>query len=99
MCRSVESESETCRGNALAVVDPVLRARMLGDAIPAESFAAGANAIGNVPQISNYNMPLNRERGWPRRFLSGEDWCHSDIKNVAFKYVRHVFKKIKERSQ
>lgn len=39
--------------NALNVVDYQLRAKMLGDAIPAESFAAGANETGGL--AGNYN--------------------------------------------
>ncbi len=70
-------------------VDDILRARMLGDAIPAESFATGANALHDRARIVNYNMATYRQNGSPR--LSSARWKHSDIKNVAFYYVYSVF--------
>ena len=79
-----------------ARIDHVLRARMLGDAIPAESFAAGANALNSRALIENYDMAANRKNGSPRIFKRG--WLHSDIKNVAFYYVYSVFEEfLKER--
>lgn len=69
----------------------ILRTRMFGDAIPAESFAAGANPIGIDPG-GNFDMEANRKNGKPRPF--NEDWKHSDIKNVAFLHVYSVFEHI-----
>ena len=40
-----------------------LRAKMLGDAIPAESFAAGANETAGVKD--NHNMQTGTPNGWP----------------------------------
>ena len=68
--------------------DDVLRARMLGDAIPAESFATGANAL-EVASILNYDMAANRKNGNPRMIKTG--WRHSDIKDVAFYHVYSIF--------
>ena len=73
--------------NLFEVVDVAyrdgLRAKFLGDAIPATSFAAGANRIRNGVVEGNVNF-ANCEAGeWPRN--EGE-WRHSDIKNVAFRF-------------
>ena len=76
--------------NVLNVVDYQLRAKMLGDAIPAESFAAGANETGGVS--GNYNYQGQTPNGWPR---TNGDWRHSDLKNVAYFYVWKLFEKIR----
>jgi len=76
--------------NALCIVDEELRAKMLGDAIPAESFAAGANVISGVE--GNYNMGNLMAERWP---ANRDGWFHSDLKNVAFWYTYKLFEKIK----
>ena len=76
--------------------DNVLRARMLGDAIPAESFATGANPLNERAKIANYDMSAHWQNGSPRLF--NNDWKHSDIKNVAFYHVYSIFKCIIEES-
>ena len=79
--------------NELNFVDANLRAKMLGDAIPAESFAAGANETGGVE--NNYNMQIDTPNGWPRKNDSEEpQWHHSDIKNASFYYTYKFFEKI-----
>ena len=79
--------------NVLDFVDANLRAKMLGDAIPAESFAAGANQTGGG--VLNYNMQIDTPNGWPRKNDSEEpQWHHSDIKNVSFYYTYKFFEKI-----
>jgi hypothetical protein len=87
--------------NELNFVDANLRAKMLGDAIPAESFAAGANETGGVE--NNYNMQIDTPNGWPEERGEEKDgnivryWYHSDIKNVSYYYVYKLFEKfIKE---
>ena len=78
-------------------VDDVLRARMLGDAIPAESFATGANPLA-IESVVDYDMAAHRQNGSPRMLKTG--WRHSDIKNVAFYYVYSIFEEfIKERNK
>ena len=72
--------------NILNFVDAELRAKMLGDAIPAESFAAGANHTRGIKD--NHNMQTDMSNGWPKR---ENDWLHSDIKNVSFYYVHKLF--------
>ena len=73
-------------------VDDILRARMLGAAIPAESFAAGANPLHDRAKVVNYDMAAHRQNGSPRLF--SDDWLHSDIKNVAFYHVYPIFEQI-----
>ena len=78
-----------------------LRAKFLGDAIPATSFAAGANAIDG--QLDNYNMQNHTPNDWPEELMAEVDdgtkvkvWKHSDIKNVAYYYVYLLFNKLLE---
>ena len=73
-------------------IDDILRARMLGCAIPAESFAAGANPLHDRAKVVNYDMAAHRQNGSPRLFSN--DWLHSDIKNVAFHHVYPIFERI-----
>ncbi len=82
--------------NTLAFSDAERRAKMLGDAIPAESFAAGRNETRGVS--GNYNMQTELPNGWPEAIkidlpsgIRQSAWRHSDIKNVAFWYVYLLF--------
>ena len=78
--------------NVLDFVNEELRAKMLGDAIPAESYAAGANAISG---FVNYNMQTGTQNGWPKKNSEQKAiWEHSDIKNVAFYFTYKLFEKI-----
>ena len=69
--------------------------KVLGDGIPALSFAAGRNEISRFGDGGNYNyqgvgiIP----NGWPR---TNGDWRHSDLKNVAYFYVWKLFEKIRK---
>ena len=63
-----------------------LRAALLADAIPATSFAAGANAIGK-----GISLESEEADNWPRK---NNEWLHSDIKNVAYYYVKKFFDKV-----
>ena len=85
--------------NALDFADAELRAKMLGDAIPAESFAAGRNPTDGVSD--NYNMQNELPNGWPEAIkidlpngVRQSAWRHSDIKNVAFWYVCLLFQQL-----
>jgi len=82
--------------NLLAFADDALRAKMLGDAIPAESFAVGANETRGVDD--NYDMQGVQPNGWPKdRIKDGvAAWRHSDIKDVALSYVFHLFQLLKK---
>jgi hypothetical protein len=67
-----------------------IRARILADAIPATSLAAGANPLGSaVMGDINYNSCISGE--WPR---DDNEWWHSDIKNIAFCFNNEFFKKL-----
>ena len=72
-----------------------LKAKFLADAIPAESFAAGANALLVWGESRNYNFQSETPSGWPK--LDDDDnpvWEHSDLKNVAYFYVYKLFKRL-----
>lgn len=72
-----------------------VRDRILADGIPALTFAAGANVIGAFGEWGNYNYQSATLVGWPKTDDNDNPvWEHSDIKNVAYFYVRQLFKKI-----
>ena len=87
------NDSRMALTNALNIVDYRLRAKMLGDAIPAESFAAGRNMIGGVSGNSNYQTEGGTPNGWPS---NRDGWFHSDLKDVAFWYTYKLFEKIQK---
>ena len=74
-----------------------MRDRILADGIPAQTFAAGANAVGVFGDAGNYNYQGadNTPNGWPRKNGDVAVWEHSDIRNVAYYYVHVLFEKIK----
>jgi len=76
--------------NTLALVDDELRAKMLGDAIPAESFAAGRNVISGVTDNYNYQGEDATPNGWPKvDDFDTPVWEHSDLRKVAYYYSTH----------
>ena len=84
------NDSRMASTNALNIVDYRLRAKMLGDAIPAESFAAGRNETRGVS--GNYNYQGQQIDGWPRKDRRGNSlWYHSDIKDVSFFFTYPFF--------
>ncbi len=81
------------------IKDPAeLRARFLGDAIPATSFAQGANAAS--PKLNWANVSLTELAdhldSWPRGTPKNGacEWRHSDLKNLPYFYVHKLFEKI-----
>ena len=79
-----------------AAVAPI-RSRILADGIPAMSFAAGANPLGNNAVSGNIDYGTCKSGEWPR---ARGRWLHSDIKNVAFRFVHEFFEKlVNEESQ
>ena len=93
-----KSESEAMHStNLFTIVDASyryeLRAKFLADAIPATSFAAGANDAG--AGLKSYNMQTSIYNGWPR---VGSDenaiWGHSDVKDVSFYFTHKLLEKI-----
>ena len=73
-----------------AAVEPI-RARILADGIPAMSFAAGANPLGSDAVSGNINYATCKATPWPR---DEGQWYHSDIKNLAFRFVHRFFEKL-----
>ena len=77
----------------------LLRAKFLADAVPAESWAMGGNALawkesacGNL-QLDTLN---NMSGQWPseRSGRYARTWLHSDLKNVAYFYIYPLFDRI-----
>jgi hypothetical protein len=67
-----------------------VRARILGDGIPATSFAAGANQLDNRAGIVQRDYHLYAAVDWPRAPQNENvQWRHSDIKKVAFRYLHN----------
>ena len=73
-----------------AAVAPI-RSRILADGIPAMSFAAGANPLGNNAVSGNIDYATCKSTPWPR---DEGQWYHSDIKNLAFRFVHRFFEKL-----
>ena len=72
----------------------IVRARILGDGIPAISFAAGANQMHDRAGIIQLNYHLYEAGFWPREYDDCHNpiWQHSDIKKVAYHYLSGFFK-------
>ena len=71
-----------------------LRAKFLGDAIPATSFAAGRNAIGGGPDSIPLMQSIAHSDLWPEKNGDQPVWKHSALKNVAYFFVHNVFDEI-----
>ena len=70
--------------------------KVMGDGIPARSFAAGRNPISGNCVSGNILMSPGDTLLWPRIVDDQSKWYHSDICKLAFFYVHPIFKKIKE---
>ena len=66
----------------------IMRAKLLGSAIPATSFAAGANKLEDTTSCAYQDY---ESAEWPR--WEG-NWFHSDLKDVAYYFNSRFFKKI-----
>ena len=62
--------------------------RILADAIPATSLAAGANYLTSGV-MGNIDYTMCESGKWPR---DEDEWWHSDIKNIAFRFNNNRFK-------
>jgi hypothetical protein len=77
------------------------RAKILAEAIPSLSFAAGRNPIPDFDilsgEIRNFNMSSDFKNGnqWPSD-RETSDWWHSDFKDVSYQYVFPLFNKFVE---
>ena len=83
--------------NLISVAQTELN-KVMGDGIPATSFAAGANSINPFYFLGNIAFAPRNLIDWPaaRKDGSRSYWLHSDICQLSFFYVYHVFTKIKE---
>jgi hypothetical protein len=70
--------------------------KVMGDGIPATSFASGRNPISGNCVAGNIMMSPDDTLPWPRIVDDQRKWYHSDICKLAFFYVHPIFKKIKE---
>ena len=66
----------------------VLRAKLLGSAIPATCFATGANALEKTASFPYQDYETKK---WPRR---NGNWFHSDLKNVAYFFNSEFFNQV-----
>lgn len=66
-----------------------VRAKTIAEGIPSLSFAAGRNNI-NAFQQQNLDL-MTLKTGWPR---ANENWKHSDLKVVAFRYNHQLYKQL-----
>ena len=79
-----------------------LCARFLGDAIPAESCAMGANKLGDdgeevMAHISMMKDCMDNVDKWPRKDKNENlQWHHSDWKQLAYCFVYKLFREIVE---
>jgi hypothetical protein len=86
-------------------LDKAVRSQVLAEAIPARTFAAGANKLVNRQEVeigvASFNMNDRFQvLGWPAdRLQSSRDrnrWKHSDIHDVPYLYTGMVFDKFVE---
>ena len=73
--------------------DPAVRAEVLATAIPALSFAMGANELTFYGESRNFDMMDLQTHGWPQVRTSGSynnSWLHNDLKYVAYCFTREL---------
>ena len=70
--------------------------KVMGDGIPALSFAAGRNPLSIKCVKGNIVMSPDNSLTWPRIVDDQRLWHHSDICKLAFFYVYPIFQKVKE---
>ncbi len=75
-----------------AAADPVIRATVLGAAIPATSRATGRNVLRVA---RNFDMQ-SLQTGWPSE-RDNDDWFHSDLKDIAFPFNHQLHETIVQR--
>ena len=73
-----------------------IRSTMLAEALPALSFATGANQL-DLLQERNVDMNSLQPNGWPESRTNtnlGSRWLHSDFRAVAHYYTWQLYQKI-----
>lgn len=84
--------------NAQAAL-PTTQYKLLAEAIPALSFAVATNPVGIFGVNNNFDVNAEFQNGWPQERLSsvsGNDWLHSDLKNIPYVYLFEYYKKFVE---
>lgn len=85
-------------GNWLAS-DSVTQTRLLAEAIPARTFAVGANRFDDkrFGAGRQFNMDSEFKDGWPLARTAHQQqlarWLHSDVRDIPYLYNGRVFKK------
>ncbi len=79
----------------------LLRGAHLAQGIPALTPAAGGIKFGDTELRNNSfdcneSLQISRPNGWIDRSDYQEQWCHSDLKDVAYFYVFKFYEKIIE---
>ena len=86
-------------------INLLVRGAHLAQGIPALTPATGRCALPNVLN-EGMNVDLDdaqhqngiiRPNGWPERFDYQGQWCHSDLKDVAYFYVFKFYEKVIEK--
>lgn len=77
--------------------------RLLAEAFPARSLAAGKSAVDADDFKNEFNMQVEMKKKingdkyyWPTARGAEENWKHSDIREVSFIYVYKLFEKFKD---
>lgn len=83
-------------GGSDVAADPVKRAQLLAEAIPALSLPVGANETASLPSGRNHNMTAQYadQTHWPRGNKDPfeiPDWRHSDIREVSYLYLHRFY--------
>jgi hypothetical protein len=87
--------------------------RLLAHGIPAQSYAAAANAVPKLNEFGERNINMHSLREfpngkdalplWPQeRIVEGPfdyDWLHSDFRNVAMPYVYKMYDVMLDKSK
>ena len=82
--------SDASIASAQALIE---HAQLLSFDIPALSHAAGGTEMGGETELDEAKqVDMDKKymtNGWPR---DGDDWYHSDYKNVAYLYTSDFYK-------
>ena len=68
------------------VISQNLQNELLAKGIPALSPPCGAGSVNGI--AGDYDMTTQKMNGWGR---DGNQWLHSDVKNMAYYYVYKIF--------
>lgn len=71
------------------------RDRLLAEAIPARTGAAGRNVVSSFPNNTDMQVKFIKTVGsivWPRKSIQFNNiWLHSDIREMAYPYIYSLF--------